>query len=457
MAELEKPGLLDGLFGAERVSALFTDRARLQAMLDFEAGLARAEGRVGVIPANAVAAIATQCRAELFDVPALAAATALAGNPAIPLVKALTARVAAEDPMAARYVHWGSTSQDVIDSGFMLQLRQALAAMQADLERLEQALVAAVQSHRTTPMVARTLLQHALPATFGLKLAGWLDAVTRHRRRLTDLGGRALALQFGGACGTLAALGDQGITVSGALAKELDLPQPNLPWHAHRDRVVEVATTLGLLAGTLGKMGCDIALMMQTDVAEVFEPAGEGKGGSSAMPHKRNPVGSVVAQAAALRVPGLVATMLTAMVQEHERGVGGWHAEWETLPQIVVLTAGALQTTVTMIAGLEVDPSRMRQNLDATHGLIMAEAVTLALGEHIGRQQAHKLVELACRRAIAEKRHLRVVLGEVAEVTQHLPLDALDRLLDPAHYTGSAGSFIDRALGAAGGETRKGR
>jgi 3-carboxy-cis,cis-muconate cycloisomerase len=444
-------GLLGGLFGTARIAALFTDGARLQAMLDFEAALARAQASAGVIPAEAVAAIAAQCRAELFDLHALARATALAGNPAIPLVKALTERVAAEDAQAARYVHWGSTSQDVIDSGLMLQLRQALDLVQTDLERLAEALMAATQTHRTTPMVARTLLQHALPTTFGLKLAGWLDAITRHHQRLMQTRQRAVALQFGGASGTLAALRDQGIAVSKVLARELNLPEATLPWHSHRDRVVEIAATLGLLAGTLGKIGLDIALMMQTEVAEVLEPAAEGKGGSSALPHKRNPVGSVVVQAAALRVPGLVAIMLSAMLQEHERGVGGWHAEWETLPQIVLLTAGALHHTVAMVAGLEVDAARMRKNLDATDGLIMAEAVTLALGEHIGRSQAYQLVEAACRRAMAEGRNLRAVLGEVAEVGQHLQAGALDRLLDPAHYTGSAGDFIDRALAAARG------
>jgi len=445
----EMNGLLSGLFGTARVAALFTDAARLQGMLDFEAALARAQASAGVIPAYAVAPIETQCWAGLFDLNALASATALAGNPAIPLVKALIERVAADDARAARYVHWGATSQDLIDSGLMLQLRGALDLLETDLERLSQALAAAARAHRSTPMIARTLLQHALPITFGLKLAGWLDAITRDRERLAQTRRRALALQFGGACGTLAALGDRGIAVSKALARELDLPEATLPWHAQRDRVVEVAATLGLLAGTLGKIGLDVALLMQSDVAEVFEPAAEGKGGSSAMPHKRNPVGSVVAQAAALRVPGLVATMLSAMLQEHERGVGGWHAEWETLPQIVLLTAGALGVTVPMVGALEVDVARMRKNLDTADALIMAEAVALALGEHIGRSQAHHLVEAACRRAIAEGRHLRTVLGEIAEVGQHLHGDALDRLLDPAHYTGCAGDFIDRALAAA--------
>jgi 3-carboxy-cis,cis-muconate cycloisomerase len=442
-------GLLDPLFADEGVRALFTDSARLQAMLDFEAALARAQAGVSVIPSQAAAVIQAHCHAELFDVAELGAATALAGNPAIPLAKALTARVAAQDADAARYVHWGATSQDVIDTGLVLQLRAALAAIASGVDRLGHALACMAHAHRGTPAVGRTLLQHALPVTFGLKVAGWLDAVTRHRARLADVRGRALTLQFGGACGTLAALGEKGMAVATALARELGLAEPDLPWHAHRDRFAEIATTLGLLTGTLGKIGRDIALSMQTEVGELFEPAAEGKGGSSAMPHKCNPVDSVVAQAAALRVPGLVATMLVAMVQEHERGVGGWHAEWETLPQIVLLVAGALRHTVIMAEGLEVDTARMRETVDATHGLIMAESVTVALAEHVGRQQAHQIVERACRRAVAEGRHLRAVLGEDPAVIHRLQPSALDRLLDPVNYLGSAAAFIDRALAAA--------
>ncbi|HKW55633.1 MAG TPA: 3-carboxy-cis,cis-muconate cycloisomerase, partial [Stellaceae bacterium] len=427
------------------------DRARLQAMLDFEAALAAAEARVGVIPAAAATAIAGKCRAALFDAPALALAAARAGNLAIPLVKQLTALVAASDAEAARFVHWGATSQDAIDTGLVLQLRQALDPIEADLARLADALAALAAVHKETPLIGRTWLQQALPITFGLKAAGWLDAVERHRRRLAALKPRLLALQFGGAVGTLASLGERGLAVAEALAQELKLSLPALPWHGERDRVAELATTLGLLCGTLGKIARDISLMMQTELGEVLEPAGEGRGGSSTMPHKRNPVACAVVLAAATRAPGLVATLLAAMVQEHERGLGGWHAEWVALPELVILTAGALAQLADAIAGLEIHPERMRDNLDATHGLIMAEAVTMALAPKLGRLAAHERVEAACKRALAEGRHLRDVLAEDDAVTAELGPDGLDRVLDPRHYLGSAAALIERALAAREG------
>jgi 3-carboxy-cis,cis-muconate cycloisomerase len=440
--------LLDPLLGAPAVSAIFADRARLQAMLDFEAALAAAEARVGVIPAAAAPAIVGKCRAELFDAPALASAAARAGNLAIPMVKQLTALVAASDAEAARFVHWGATSQDAIDTGLVLQLRQALGPIEADLARLAEALAALAAAHKAMPLVGRTWLQQALPITFGLKAAGWLDAVERHRTRLAELKPRLLALQFGGAAGTLASLGDRGLAVAEALAQELQLTLPALPWHSARDRVAELAAVLGLVDGTLGKIARDISLMMQTELGEALEPAGEGRGGSSTMPHKRNPVACAVVLAAATRAPGLVATLLAAMVQEHERGLGGWHAEWVALPELVILTAGALTQLADMIAGLELHPERMRDNLEATHGLIMAEAVTMALAPKLGRLAAHERVEAACRRAVAEGRHLRDVLAADGAIAAELGADGLDRALDPRHYLGSAAALIERALAA---------
>jgi 3-carboxy-cis,cis-muconate cycloisomerase len=295
-------------------------------------------------------------------------------------------------------------------------------------------------------MVGRTWLQHALPITFGLKVAGWLDAMLRHQQRLEEARARLLALQFGGAAGTLASLGDRGRQVAAALAQDLQLALPDMPWHTQRDRVVEAASLLGMLTGSLGKMACDISLQMQTDVGEVAEPAGEGRGGSSTMPHKRNPVGCAVALAAATRVPGLVSTMLSGMVQEHERALGGWQAEWDTLPQIVQLAAGALQQMQQVASGLTVDQARMRDNLDASHGLIMAEAVTLALGGKIGRMAAHQLVEQACRRASDSGEHLRETLGKIPAVSAELSPRELDRLLDPCSYLGQAIAFTDRVL-----------
>ena len=430
--------------------SVFSDRGRLQGMLDFEAALGRAEARAGVIPAAAAAPIAAQCRADLFDVEALARGSALAGNTAIPMVKALTALVAKHDQEAARYVHWGATSQDAMDTGLVLQLRDALGVFDADLARLADVLAGLADEHKRTVLAGRTWLQQATPVTFGLKAAGALSAVERHRARLRELRPRVLALQFGGASGTLAALGTDGLKVAAALANQLKLALPDVPWHAHRDRVAEVATTLGLLVGTLGKIARDVSLLMQTEVGEAFEPAAAGKGGSSTMPHKRNPVGCAAILAAAIRVPGLVSVMLTAMVQEHERGLGDWHAEWDTLPEICCLAAGALAQLAQVLEGLELDPARMAANLEATRGLVLAEAVTMALGGKIGRLPAHHLVEGACRRAAAEDRHLRDVLEADAEVRKHLSAEDLRRLLEPANYVGLAETMVERALAARG-------
>jgi 3-carboxy-cis,cis-muconate cycloisomerase len=438
--------LLDPLFTTEKMRELFSGRARLQAMLDFEAALARAQAKCSLIPAAAVAAIAAQCDAALYDIDALARATAQAGNPAIPLVKALTERVAGDDSNAARYVHWGATSQDAMDTGLVLQLRAALALIQVDLVRLSDALARLAHTHAATPLAGRTWLQQATPVTFGLKAAGWLSAVERHRQRVHALRATVLVVQFGGATGTLAALGAQGPDVAAALADELGLALPDLPWHAHRDRVAEVATTLGLVTGSLGKIARDVSLLMQTEVAEAFEPSAPGRGGSSTLPHKRNPVSSAAVLAAALRVPALVSVMLTAMVQEHERGLGGWHAEWDTLPEIATLTAGALAHVVATMEGLDVDAARMAVNLDISHGMILAEAVTMALAERIGKPHAHERIERACRAGVAEGRTLRAVLSDDPVVSAHLTAADLDRLLDPRRYTGQARWFIDRVL-----------
>jgi 3-carboxy-cis,cis-muconate cycloisomerase len=398
------------------------------------------------MPGSAAAAIARACRADRFDVTALARDTAQAGNPAIPMVKQLTALVAKEDRAAAGFVHWGATSQDAIDTGLVLQMRAGLSNIEPDLQRLVAALAALAEKHARTVMIGRTLLQQAVPVTFGLKAAGWLAAVERTRARLTDAGKAAQLLQFGGGAGTLAALGDRGLDVAAALAKQLDLALPELPWHGHRDRLVDLAAALGLLAGTLGKIARDIALLMQTEVAEAFEPAGQGRGGSSTMPHKRNPIACAVALAAAARVPNLVATLLAAMPQEQERGLGGWHAEWETLPEIFRLTAGALHHMADAIAGLTLDTERMRENLEATRGLVMAEAVAMALADRIGKHEAHTLIEAACRRAVVDGAPLRDVLAHDPAVTAQLSAELLDRLFAPEAYLGMAERFVQRVL-----------
>jgi 3-carboxy-cis,cis-muconate cycloisomerase len=438
--------LLDPLFGSAAMCEIFSDTARLQRMLDFEAALSRAEARCGVIPADAAPAIVAKCKAELMDADALATATAAALNPAIPLVKQLTALVAKDDPEAARFVHWGATSQDANDTGLVLQMRRAFDLLEADLAALCGALTELAQKHRSTPIAGRTLMQHALPTTFGVKVGGWLDAMNRHRERFAETRPRVLVLQFGGAVGTLAALREKGLQVAEALAAELHLGLPAMPWHSQRDRVAEAATTLGLCTGTLGKMARDISLHMQTEIAEVFEPAGGGRGGSSTMPHKRNPVSAAVVLSAATRVPGLVSTMLSAMVQEDERGLGTWHSEWETLPEIFRLTAGALHQMAAIVPHLEVDAARMRRNLDATHGLIFAEAVTMALASHIGKSAAHTLVEAASRQTLKSGRHLREVLDQNPAVIERLTSEELDRLFAPENYLGVAKDLVDRAI-----------
>ena len=438
--------LLDHLFTTEPMRAIFSDVRRLQGMLDFEAALARAEARVGMIPPTVAETIAARCRADRFDLEALARATAKAGNPAIPLIAALTEQVASDDAEAARYVHWGATSQDAMDTGLVLQLRAALAALDADLTRLARACAKLAASSAGTPIAGRTWLQQASPTTFGLKVAGWLSAINRHRLRLRQLRPRVLVIQLGGSVGTLAGFGALGLEVAASLADDLGLALPDIPWHSNRDRVAEVATTMGLLAGTLGKMARDTSLLAQTEVGEAFEPDEPGKGGSSTLPQKRNPVGASVALAAATRIPGLVATMLAAMPQEHERGLGGWQAEWETLPEIICLTAGALAQMAQVVEGIELDSDRMRANLDLTRGVVCAEAVALALVPSVGKSQARALIGEASRRALAQRLSLREALAAIPEVTAHLSSDKLDHLCDPAHVVGPAGRLIQRVL-----------
>jgi 3-carboxy-cis,cis-muconate cycloisomerase len=438
--------LLDPLFRWRTLDEVFSDCARVQRMLDFEAALARAEARVEVIPRATSVAIEKNCRADSIDLPLLAESAALAGNLAIPLVKQLTALVAKHDKESARFVHWGATSQDAIDTGFILQLREALALICGDLDRLSRATAELTSKFRTTPLAARTWTQHALPTTFGFKTAGWLDALNRHRRRFSEMQRRTRVLQFGGAVGTLAALQGKGLDVAQALAQELHLEFPDISWHSHRDRVAEVATTFGLLTGTLGKIARDISLHAQTEVGELSEPAAAGRGGSSTMPHKRNPVTAAVILSAAARVPALVSTLLSAMVQEDERGLGGWHAEWESLPEIIMLAGGALHHLAETLPGLTINSERMRENLSLTNGLIFAEAVTMALGSKIDRQQAHQLVEAACLRALAERKDLRAILAQDREIAGLLNSAELDQLFDPRRYMGAADLLIDRVL-----------
>ena len=365
------------------------------------------------------------------------------------MIKQLTELVAKDDSHSARFVHWGATSQDVIDTAVVLQLRRAFEIFDKDLQRLSDTLAGLIDMYRNTLLVGRTWMQQALPTTFGFIVAGWLDAILRDRGRLKEIRVRALTLQFGGAVGTLAALGAKGPTVAGALAKDLRLALPATPWHSHRDRFAEVATTFGICCGNLNKIARDISLLSQTEIGELSEPVADGRGGSSSMPHKRNSVTCAVVLAAGQRVPGLVSTMLSCMNQEEQRGLGSWHAEWETLPEIICLTAGALSHLTQMLGGLEVHTERMQDNLHATRGLIFAEAVSVALAEQMGKPAAHALVESACKKALDKKLPLKDVLLEDAAIVGQLGPADIDRLFEAQNYLGSANTFVDRVLADA--------
>lgn len=433
-------------FSTPALDAIFSLPHQLACMARFEAALLAALEANGIAPAGSARTLDPFLDAHFADPEAILTDSHRAGNIVIPFVRALTAAVHARDESAARFIHLGATSQDVLDTALVLQMRDALALLRADLAKLDAALETLVRTHAETILSGRSWLQAGPPVTLGLKFAGLLAALRRHQARFEASSGRALVLQFGGAVGTLASLGAKGRAVSTALAKKLALPEPTLPWHTQRDNLVELASTLALLIGTLGKFGKDIALLMQTEVAEVAEPVSEGRGGSSTMPHKRNPVASAVLLASATRAPSLVATLLHAMVQEHERGLGTWQAEWETLPEIFRLTAASLASALEIAEGLEVDAARMRANLEATQGLTLSEAVTTALAASIGRLPAHQLLERATRQAIAEKKHLREILQAMPEIRAHFSHADLDRLFDPRNSLGGTQHFIARVL-----------
>jgi 3-carboxy-cis,cis-muconate cycloisomerase len=437
------------LFATAAMRQAFSDRARLQRMLDVEAALARAEATLGLIPAAAATEIAAKAKVEQFDLNAIRVGTERAGYPIVPLIKALGEACERD---AGRYVHWGATTQDIVDTALVLQIRDGLDLIEVDLAGIDAALASLARRHRDTPMAGRTHLQQALPITFGFKCATWLAPLKRQHARLAQLREEVLVVQFGGAVGTLAALGQDGLKVAQALANELGLRAPAISWHVGRDPLAEVGAFLGVLTGCLGKIATDIALLMQTEVDEVREPCLPGRGGSSTMPQKRNPIACEFVLAAASNVRQLVPVLLAAMLADHERATGSWHAEWIALPQAFALTAGALRHTRATIEGLEVDPARMRRNLALTRGLIAAEAVMMALAPALGREAAHHLVAAACRQAVEREVDLLEVLAGDAEVMAQLGPERLRQLLDPEHYTGLAGAFVDRVLADRSGK-----
>jgi len=426
--------------------AVFSDAHFLECMIAFELALSRALAKAGVAPAEAIPVLEVKQVVAALEPAKLAEQAAQAGNLAIPFVNELRAFIATRNPTAAKFLHLGATSQDVLDTALILQLGEALELLDKDLATLADSLASLTDRHKSTILAGRTWLQQGPPITFGLKTAGWLSAIERHRARFKSVAAHSKCLQFGGAVGTLAALQGRGLDVAEALAAELNLELPDLPWHTHRDRIAEVATSLGLLTATLGKMARDISLLMQTELGEAAEPSAAGRGGSSSMPHKRNPVGCAAVLAAATRVPGLVSTMLSAAVQEHERGLGGWQAEWEVLPEICELAVGALSHTLFVVNGLTVDDQRMRENLGITRGLIFAEGVATALTGKLGRSEAHARVEELCRRAIRNGRHLREEIAKDEEVRSHLSDAEIERLFQPQNYLGCAEAFAERVL-----------
>ncbi len=432
--------LIEALATTGPLASLFSDESVLRAMLQFEVALAKAQAHIGVIPKSAAKVIAST-QTSAFDVSALARDTLRAGTPAIPFVKAFTEIVRRADATAAGFVHWGATSQDVADTALVLLLKQAQPILAKDLTVLESSLRTLSEKHKGTMMLGRTLLQPAPPITFGLKAANWFSSIRRCRERLDAAFSDALVLQFGGASGTLASLGKDGPAVARALANNLDVACPEAPWHTQRDRLASLMCACGVLTGSLGKMAHDIALIMQNEIAEVAEPAADGRGGSSTMPHKRNPIGCALTLAAANRMPHLVASFLSAMPQEHERGVGGWQSEWPTVAAVIQSTGVASSSMAEVAGGLSVDTKRMRANLEATNGLIFAERAMMLLAPKIGRDSAHKLIESAARRSAQEGKRLASTLAEMPEVTRHLNAATLRRLESPEEYLGSAEIF----------------
>jgi 3-carboxy-cis,cis-muconate cycloisomerase len=442
--------LIESLATTEALAEVFSDRSVLAALLEFEVGLARTQAQQSLIPQTAADAITAAAHLDNFDTAALAAEILRAGTPGIPIVKALTEVVRRVDPSAAGYVHWGATSQDVADTAMVLLLKRAQPLLENDLSRLQSALRRLAEDHAATVMLGRTLMQAAPPITFGLKAAHWLQSVGSCSGHLRDAFSKALVLQFGGASGTLAALNMHfGDSMGQRLARDLDLNYPLAPWHTRRERLAGLVCACGVMTGALGKIGRDISLLMQNEVAEVSEPGGQGRGGSSTMPHKRNPIGCAITLASANRLPGLVASFLSCMVQEHERGVGGWQAEWPILSQAIQATGVAAASMAEVAEGLTVDAARMRANIESTRGLIFAEKAMMLLAPKVGRDVAHKIVEEASRRSIAEGRRLAEVLADMPEVTRHLDAATIQRLEVPEEYLGCAEAFRRRLLDAA--------
>jgi 3-carboxy-cis,cis-muconate cycloisomerase len=431
------------IFSNPAMRRVWSDENRTQKYLDIEAALARVQARLRIIPREAADEIVRNCTIDRIDMAKLKAQTERIGYPVLGVVSQLN--TLCRDRLG-EYCHWGATTQDITDTATVLQIREALELVEADLKAISASLVALARKHRDMPMIGRSNLQQAVPVTFGYKMAGLLSAIERHRERLAELRPRVLVGEFGGACGTLASLEQGALETQEGLMKELGLGQPAIAWHTIRDSIAEVGAFLGLVGGTLGKLSMDVKLMMQTEVGEVYEPFAHGRGSSSTMPQKRNPISSCYIHAAISVVRQHAAALMDAMVADHERSTGPWEIEWIVLPEAFCLMAGALQQARAVVAGLEVGAARMRANLDLTNGLVMSEAVMMGLGRYIGREYAHDLVYDLCREATKQNRPLIDILAAHPEIAKHVDRKRLAELCNPANYLGLAGVMVDRVL-----------
>lgn len=420
--------LYQNFFYSPQVDALFTNEATIGYMLQFESALAQAQAKHGMISQNIADIISENCVIENIDIQLLIAAFGLGGNACIPLIKQLTNAVKKQNSEAAGYVHFGTTSQDVIDTATILQAKESVIIIENDLEKVIYQLQILSENHQQTPMIGRSFMQQARPITFGFKVDTWIDGLSRSKERIERILQDNFVVQLGGVVGNKSAFGVNRDKISETLATILKLKNSPISWHTQRDKIVEIATTLGILTGTISKIAKDVSLMMQTEIAEVFEPSGDGKGGSSTMPHKRNPVSSIAILANAQRIPNLVATMLSCMTQDHERATGQWHAEWETFNQIIQLTGGTLHQAINLTNGLEINTLNMLKNLESTNGLIYAESVSLALSKFIGKNEAHQFVEKSCQEAVKDGIHLKEYLRNQPIIVQYLIGDVFECL-----------------------------
>src|SRR5579862_7401246 len=433
------------IFSTEAMRRVFSDENRVQKYLDVEAALATVQARLGIIPQEACEEIRRHCTASAYDFALLKTQTERIGYPVLPVVQQLVALC--RDGLG-EWCHWGATTQDITDTATILQIRDALILVEQDLRAIADSLAGLAERYRDTPMAGRSNLQQAVPITFGYKMAVLLAGFERHLARLAELRPRVLVGEFGGAAGNLSSLGTAGLAVQAGLCAELGLGQPDIAWHTMRDRIAEAGCFLGLVTGTAGKISMDVKLMMQTEVEEVYEPFAEGRGSSSTMPQKRNPISSNYIIACTAMVRQNVAALLDAMLEDHERSTGPWEIEWISMPEIFLLASGALNQARFLLEGLEVDPKRMRANLDLTRGMIVSEAVMMGLGPHLGRQRAHDLVYDICRKAITTNASFLDLLAADPEIAPHMSRAELAKLVDPANYLGQAGEMVDRVLAA---------